>query len=173
MKRQIPPIVFYGIVAIALLGGLSFLTKPGNPEYHRGALMDQPAPPIEGETVEGKKVSLADYKGKVVLINFWATWCGPCKQEIPTLVSLKTKYAAQGLEILGVVSNDDLKQATDYARAHEMTWPQLLGTAEQGSVYGVKGIPANFIVNREGKVVATIEGLIEPDLLESEVKAHL
>lgn len=173
MKRQVPPIVFYGIVAVALLVGASLLTKPGNPELHKGALIDQPAPAIEGETVDGKKISLADYKGKVVLINFWATWCGPCKQELPTLVALKKKYGAQGLEIIGLVSNDNLKNATDYAKDNQMDWPQLTATPEIGSLYGINAIPASFVVDRKGQIAATIEGLVEPDILESEVKAHL
>ena len=173
MKRQVPPIVFYGIVAVALLAVVQLLTKPGNPQLHKGALVGQPAPAIEGKTPEGKKVSLSDYKGKVVLVNFWATWCGPCKQEIPTLVELQKKYGAQGFEILGLVSNDDMGKAMAFAKSNEMTWPQLSATPEIGGAYGIRAIPASFIVNRKGEVAASIEGLIAPELLEDEVKAHL
>ncbi len=173
MKRQVPPIVFYGIVAVALLAAVQLLTKPGNPQLHKGALIDQAAPAIVGETLDGKKISLTDYKGKVVLVNFWATWCGPCKMEIPTLVALQKKYAAQGFEILGLVSNDELKKAVEFASHNEMTWPQLKATPEVSVNYGVRAIPASFIINRKGEVAAIIDGLVAPELLEDEVKAHL
>ena len=173
MKRQIPPIVFYGIAAIALMSAVTLLTKPGNPELHKGVLMDQPAPPIEGKTADGKQINLADYKGKVVLVNFWATWCGPCRKELPSIVALHKKYAARGLEVIGMVSNDDLTQATQFAKDNEMNWPQLNVTPEQGMAYGIRAIPATFIVGRDGKIAATIDGLVEPSVLEAEVQAHL
>jgi peroxiredoxin len=173
MKRQIPPIVFYGIAAVALMSAVTLLTKPGNPELHKGSLMDQPAPAIEGKTADGKQVSLADYKGKVVLVNFWATWCGPCRKELPSVVALHKKYAARGLEVIGMVSNDDLTQATQFAKDNEMNWPQLNVTPELGMAYGIRAIPATFIVGRDGKIAATIDGLVEPSVLEAEVQAHL
>ena len=135
--------------------------------------MNQPAPALEGPTVDGKTVHLANYKGKVVLVNFWATWCGPCRKEIPTLVALQKKYAAKGLEVIGMVSNDDLEKATQFAKDNEMTWPQLNATPEQAQAYNISGIPATFIIKRDGTVGATITGLIEPELLEAEIQAHL
>jgi cytochrome c biogenesis protein CcmG, thiol:disulfide interchange protein DsbE len=173
MKPQVPPVVFYGIVALVLIVGASLLAPSGNPKFRASAMVGQPAPPVAGETLEKKKIDLADYKGKVVLLNFWATWCGPCKQELPTLIALQKKYGPQGFEILGLVSGDELKKATRYAKEHDMTWPQILATAEIGNPYGISGIPANFIIGRDGKVAATIEGLVEPSLLEDELKSHL
>lgn len=173
MKRQIPPVFFYGIVAVVVLAAVSLLTAPGNPILHKGPLIGQPAPAIEGETLAGKKVRLTDYKGKVVLVNFWATWCGPCRKEIPTLVALQKKYAAQGLEILGMISNDELEKATRFATENGMTWPQLTATPEQAQDYKINGIPATFIVKRDGTIGAAVPGLVEPELLEDEIKAHL
>jgi len=130
-------------------------------------LLGKPAPPITGTDVDGQPVSLADLKGKVVLVDFWATWCPPCVASIPALNALAQKYHDRGFVILGVnvdPMHEDVKEiktALSVVRRflvkHRVTWTNLLngqGTGDFAAAYGVKQIPANFLVGRDGKVIA-------------------
>ncbi len=133
----------------------------------RLALVGKPAPPIAGSDVDGKPVSLAELKGKVVLVDFWATWCPPCVASIPVLSALDRKYHDRGFVILGV-NLDAMHQNVQETRKalplvrrflvdHRVTWTNILnsqGTADFAAAYGVEQIPANFLVGRDGTVVA-------------------
>jgi thiol-disulfide isomerase/thioredoxin len=127
----------------------------------------KPAPPIAATDVDGKPVSLAELKGKVVLIDFWATWCPPCVAAIPTLDALARKYGAQGFVILGVnvdAMHEDVREAGKvlpivrrFLVRHRVTWTNILngqGTGDIAAAYRVEQIPANFLVDREGRIVA-------------------
>ena len=124
------------------------------------------APPFTLKDTSGRKVSLSDYKGKAVIVDFWATWCAPCKIEIPWLEKFHDQYASQGLEILGV-SEDDLdltdkakllKEKQDIAdKAVEMkiNYPVLIDDAEVSTPYGgIDGLPTTFFIDRNGKEVS-------------------
>jgi cytochrome c biogenesis protein CcmG/thiol:disulfide interchange protein DsbE len=153
-------------------------TEPPNP------LQGKQAPNFTLEDTTGKKVSLADYKGKAVLVNFWATWCGPCKVEIPWFEKLHDQYAPQGFEILGV-SADDLdfddkaKLSTEkaevarFAKGMQMNYPVLLnGLSIKG--YGeLDSFPTSFYVDRSGKVIDVVTGLISRDEVEANIKKAL
>lgn len=151
-------------------------SMPPNP------LLGKMAPAFSLTDTTGKKVSLASYKGRPVLVNFWATWCGPCKYEIPWLTTLKTQYAAQGFEILGVSSDEldttEKATATDQkaaivkaATALHMNYPVLIGgdtiTKEYG---GVDLLPQSFYVDKTGKVVAVITGAGSKNEAEADIK---
>jgi thiol-disulfide isomerase/thioredoxin len=101
-----------------------------------------------------KETSLKDLRGKVVVIDFWATWCGPCKKELPGLKNLYEKHAKDGLEIVGVSLDESEKPLAAYVKENEMTWPQVVGTkaAEFADAWGVEAIPAVFVVDRQGKL---------------------
>ena len=148
-----------------------------------------PPNPLEGKQAPnftlvdttGKKVSLADYKGKAVLVNFWATWCGPCKVEIPWFEKLHDQYAAQGFEILGV-SVDDLdpddkaKLATEksevvkFAKGMQMNYPVLFDGLSVKSYGDLEEFPTSFYVDRSGKVVDVVTGLVSRDEVEAHIK---
>src|SRR5262249_27350366 len=127
----------------------------------------KPAPPIAGNDVDGKPVSLAGLKGKVVLVDFWATWCPPCVAAIPELKTLAQKYHDRDFVILGV-NLDAMHQNVQETRKalpmvrrflvdHRVTWTTLLssqGTADFAAAYGVEQIPANFLVGRDGTILA-------------------
>ena len=126
--------------------------------------------------VDGNDVSLSAYKGKVVLLNFWATWCGPCKAEIPGFVKLQEKYRDQGLVIVGYSVDDTAEKAKAYAAQYKMNYPILLGEGreEVQDAYGpIWGIPASFIISRDGKVCRKHMGIAPEAVFEKEVVALL
>jgi len=145
------------------------------------------APVIALEDLSGKKVSLAGYRGKAVLVNFWATWCGPCRIETPWLVELRDKYAGQGFEILGVDTEaEDLKPddkagwAKDRAAVgkfvaeEKVDYPVLINGDSIADAYGgLDDLPASFFVDRNGKVVAATVGLTSESDIESNIKKAL
>ena len=126
--------------------------------------------------VDGNQVSLASYKGKVVLLNFWATWCGPCKAEIPGFVRLQEKYRDQGLVIVGYSVDDTAEKAKAYAAEYKMNYPILLGEGREDvqDAYGpIWGIPASFIISKDGKVCRKHMGIAPEAVFEKEVVALL
>ena len=147
----------------------------------------KPAPAFALKDLSGRKVTLASYHGKAVLVNFWATWCGPCRIETPWLVELRNKYAAQGFEILGVDTEaEDLKpgDAAGWARdkaavdkfvaEEQMSYPVLLdGDSISGEYGGVDDLPSSFFVDRDGKVVAASVGLTSESDIENNIKKAL
>ena len=135
------------------------------------------APDFSLRSVEGKKVSLSDYKGKAVLINFWATWCAPCKIEMPWLVALRKQYASQGFEILGVSEDDAGTPRTKLAKFGQeegLNYPLLVGDDAVSRKYGgVEFLPTSYFVGRDGKIVAETAGLVSKDEVESSIKKAL
>ena len=174
MKLQIPPVVFYGIVAVALMAGLLLLTPPGNPDYRKSGLVGQPAADFSGTTAEGKEIRLSDYKGKVVVVNFWATWCSPCRAEMPGFIKLEKKYRDRGVAFVGLAVNDELPKIAQYTAQNKIVWPTILATPELSQSYGgVHSIPSTFIVSRKGAIVAAIEGMAEEGPLDAEIAGQL
>ena len=133
------------------------------------------APDFTLPDLKGKEVQLSSFKGKAVVIDFWATWCEPCKIEMPWLVDLQTKYGPQGLQILGVAM-DDADEPTIQAFAHKMgvNYPVLKGTEAVADLYGgLDGLPATFFVDRSGKIVDVAVGLTNQSVLEDSIKRSL
>jgi thiol-disulfide isomerase/thioredoxin len=123
--------------------------------------------------VDGRRISTADLKGKVVIVNFWATWCPPCRAEIPDLVALQQKYRAQ-LLIIGVSDDDDPPAAVKkWAVEHKMNYPIVMSTPELRKVFaGVSALPTSFIVSRESRVVMRHVGMLTAATTEAETR-HL
>jgi peroxiredoxin len=135
------------------------------------------APDFTLRTIEGKKLSLSDYRGKAVLINFWATWCAPCKIEMPWLIALRTQYAPQGFEILGVSEDDaDTPHAklAKFGQEEGLNYPLLVGDDAISRKYGgVEFLPTSYFVGRDGKIVAETAGLVSKDEVEASIKKAL
>lgn len=125
--------------------------------------------------LEGKEVELASFKGKVVLLNFWATWCGPCKAEIPGFVELQEKYRDQ-LTIIGYSVDDTAELAKKFAAQYKMNYPILLGEGREDvqDAYGpIWGIPASFLISKDGLVCRKHMGIAPKAVFEKEIVALL
>lgn len=141
------------------------------------------------QDIDGKDVTLTDYKGKVVLLDFWATWCAPCKIEIPVFIDLYNKYKGQGFEVVSVVLLDKFVNAKPFAVQMKINYPVLDGDPQQDKIddaYGpLFGLPMSFLISRDGRVcqkhlgLPAVESGGEPDekavkaLFEAEIKALL
>jgi thiol-disulfide isomerase/thioredoxin len=139
------------------------------------ATKSSPAPDFTLESLDGKSMRLSDLRGKAVLLNFWATWCGPCKIETPWLVELQNQYGAQGLQVLGVAMDDSGKDdIAKFAKDMGVNYPVLLGKEAVGDAYGgVPALPESFFIGRDGKIVDKIIGLKGRSEIEDSIKKAL
>ena len=128
--------------------------------------------------MNGVDVKLAAFKGKPIVMNFWATWCGPCRAEIPSLVELQTKYSAEGTEvvILGVSVDDPVDKLKPYAAQMKMNYPVLVGNGREDvqDAFGpLWGIPVTVFIGRDGKIAKKHSGIASKEQFEQEIKALL
>jgi thiol-disulfide isomerase/thioredoxin len=123
----------------------------------------------------GFQVALADYKGKVVLLNFWATWCGPCKIEIPWFIEFNKTYKDRGFAVLGVALDDDgWKSVRPYLAEKKMDYPVVVGNDQVSQSYGgIDSLPTTFIINRDGRVAFVHMGLVGKGTYEKEIRSLL
>jgi len=113
----------------------------------------EPAPAFSLESNDGAQVSLADYQGQVVMINFWASWCGPCRQEMPLLEALYQRYQPLGFTLLGVNVDEDPTAAIDYLKEVQVSFPVLFDTSNKvSSAYDVIAMPSTILIGRDGKL---------------------
>jgi thiol-disulfide isomerase/thioredoxin len=133
------------------------------------------APDFTLESLEGKSLRLSDLRGKAVLLNFWATWCDPCKIEMPWFVELQNEYGAQGLQIVGIAMDDSAKEdIAKFAKNMGVNYPVLLGKEAVGDAYGgVPALPESFFISRDGKIVDRIIGLEGKADIEEAVRKAL
>jgi len=133
------------------------------------------APDFGLESLDGKTVHLSDFRGKAVLLNFWATWCQPCKIEMPWFEQLQKQYGNDGLQVIGVAMDDASKEdVAKFAKNLGVDYPILLGKENVGDAYGaVQFLPATFYVGRDGRVVDKVFGLKGRDEIEDLIKKTL
>ena len=133
------------------------------------------APDFELVSLDGRKVKLSDFRGKAVVLNFWATWCAPCKVEMPWFVDLQKEYGSDGLTILGVAMDDsDPQKIAQFASEMGVNYPVLLGTNNVSEQYGdVEYLPTTFYINRQGKIVGKVAGLIGKTEIEDDARKAL
>jgi peroxiredoxin len=126
--------------------------------------------------VDGKPVKLADFKGKVVVLNFWATWCVPCRAEIPALVELQAKYAGSGLQVIGVSVDDPAEKMKPFVGQYKINYPvlQALGNDSILDTYGpMVVVPATVVIGRDGRICSKHVGPVTKEALEREIKGLL
>lgn len=134
------------------------------------------APDFTLKDLAGKDVRLADYQGKVVLINFWATWCGPCKYEIPMFVDLQQRYGGQGLAFLGISIDDSIDALKPFVAQYKVNYPVLVGLGREDvqDAYGpMFGIPVTVFVARDGSICTRYFGIRSKEKFEQDIKALL
>jgi thiol-disulfide isomerase/thioredoxin len=128
------------------------------------------APDFALTSLDGKSLRLSGFRGKVVLLDFWATWCVPCKTQIPKFIELQNKLASSGLQVVGLSIDDDADVVHKFYREMKMNYPVALADARLAREYGgVLGLPIAFIINREGYIVTRHQGETSSEMLEREL----
>jgi len=171
------------VLTVAVLIGLTFYADRATRTHSKASLlvpasktMGKPAPDLHLEELDGQQVSLSDFKGKVVFVNFWATWCGPCQDEIPSLIDLQNKYASKGFTVVGIAMDEEGKSVVAPFVAKELydvngqklhiNYPILLGSDEASDKFGgILGYPTSFLISREGQVLMKFQGPPDLDLV--------
>ena len=162
MKRN-PLILFFiaAIVAAMLFAGIRAARNNRANGHAKRQLMGNLAPDFELPALDGKNLKLSDLRGKAVLLNFWATYCGPCKIEMPWFVELQKEYGPQGFQIVGVAMDDaSTEDIAKFAREMGVNYPILIGNESVGQSFGgVSVLPTTFFLDRDGRLIAREFGL--------------
>jgi peroxiredoxin len=164
MRRIISSMAACGIVALLTAFNAVAAERPALPELLKGLnLSGYPSlmhpPEFSGFTADGQKVSLAGLSGRVVLLNFWATWCLECRSEMPAFERLHREFSAQGLAVVGINAREGTATIREYAKELGLTFPLISDpTGKINSAYGVIGLPTTFLIGRSGQAVALAIG---------------
>jgi cytochrome c biogenesis protein CcmG, thiol:disulfide interchange protein DsbE len=147
----------------ALLNGPSFATNP-----------IETAPDFSRNDLAGHLVHLVDYRGKVVLLNFWASWCGPCREEMPGFSQWQHEYGAKGLQVIGVAMDDDAESAQKFLKQYPVSYPIVMGDAKLGESFGgVLGLPTSYLIDVRGRIVARYQGESNLKEMKAQIQALL
>ncbi len=156
------------IAAVGLVAALYLHRRAGSPNH------DLPAPAVALVDLSENNVSPARYQGKVVLINFWAAWCTPCREEIPQFVTLQEKYGSRGFQAVGISLDDPEAALRDFCREYKVNYPIVMGSQKIAEAFGgVLGLPTTFLIGRNGRIHAKHVGATDFRKLEQEITALL
>ena len=142
-----------GLLVLSLLA----LARPAAATLQKG----QPAPPIQVVTTSGQHVSLANYRGYVLILDFFATWCVPCRDSIPHLIGLNGRYGNQGLQILGMSVDEDSGDVKHFIAEKRINYPVAVTSEDLQADYGLRSVPTNVVINKKGIVVEKFSGYNE------------
>jgi thiol-disulfide isomerase/thioredoxin len=154
-----------GIFASGLLLVIALLATP--PAAFAIPQKGEPAPPFKVTTTSGQPLTLANYQGYVLILDFFASWCQPCKRSIPHIMELNRKYGKQGLQILGLSLDEDKDDLIEFVSPFKLNYPVAIAKEDLQTDYGLRSIPTLFIINKKGIVVEKFNGLTD------EVKKNL
>ena len=170
----------YFVAALAVTALLAFFLHDRSTGSARAASVKpdkdrRDAPDFALKDADGKTVHLSDYKGKVVLLDFWATWCGPCRIEIPWFMEMERQNKDKGFEVLGVAMDDEGMEAVKpFVEKTKMNYTILLGNEDTAQAWGgIFGLPTSFLIDRNGKVQKRHVAIVGKDVLEAEIKGLL
>ena len=163
--------MFRMLVALAI-GGTLLLGAAAGPSHLRAAASERkPAPNFSLDDSQGKAIKLSDFHGKVVLLDFWATWCHGCKTEIPWFMEFHKKYESDGLAVIGVSMDEDgWKAVKPFVTEWKIPYSIVVGNQELGKLYSVESMPVTLLIDREGRIAATHPGVVQKDAFEKELK---
>jgi peroxiredoxin len=145
-----------------------------DPEAFLPPVLPRPAPALHLKSVNGQTITLDDLKNKVVLLDFWATWCAPCVKVMPDLQKLHDKYNNKGFAVVGVsIDEDGMKAVGPFLAKRKFTYPMLLDQNETWQKFGVRAIPAMFLLDKKGRIVQQFTGTVDKSKVEKAVAAAL
>lgn len=181
-------VILVVVAVLGLIAGTYFADKATRVKAHvpRTSMSEEgkPAPALVLKDLHDKDVTLSDFKGKVVLINFWATWCGPCRIEIPWLIEINNKYGDKGLVVLGIAMDDEGKSVVapfvekerfDVAgQKVPMSYTILIGNDAAANQFGgLLGYPTSYLISRDGKIVKKVQGLVSYEEITKAIESQL
>ena len=160
-----------GFVAIAIVSGLAFTGCSKNQAVVKAESTRKMAPDFSLKDATGKTIKLSDFRGNVVLLNFWATWCGPCQIEIPWFIDFQKDYKDRKFAVLGVSMDDDgWKSVKPYIEQRKINYQIVVGTEETSQLYGgIDSLPTTFIIDRGGRIAAAHTGLVSKSEYKDEI----
>ncbi|PYT64920.1 MAG: alkyl hydroperoxide reductase [Acidobacteria bacterium] len=162
------------IVALITLLATSLALTTSAPADLTPAASRKPLPEVALSDSNGASVDLSAYKGRVVLLDFWATWCEGCKEEIPWFMEFQNKYKKTGLTVVGASLDDGWKSVTPYLREHKINYRIVMGTFESAKQFGVdKGMPITLLIDRHGKIADVHPGMVDKAAFEREIQTLL
>ena len=162
-----------GFALVAVMAGFYLMTRRHDVPNGAGGRIHEPAlaPDFSLPDLSGNRLNLSSYRGKIVVLDFWATWCDPCQDEIPYLVELQSKYGGEGLEIIGISMDDSPEPVRDFYQRFKINYPVVMGDAKTGELYGgVLGLPITFLIGRDGRIVAKHIGATDITVFEREIR---
>jgi cytochrome c biogenesis protein CcmG, thiol:disulfide interchange protein DsbE len=155
-------------VLIATTLSVGAQTRPAH------SLVGRHPPAFTRNDLNGHSINLNSLRGKVVLLNFWATWCAPCQTEMPVFSAWQREYGSQGFQVIGISMDDDAGAARKLVEELKIAYPVAMGDAKLGEMYGgVLGLPMTFLIGRDGKVLAQFQGETDLKTMEAIVKTAL
>ncbi len=174
IKRKALPLIFFGLGSILIIGSIGLFLRTQAPRTGLSAVparVSFPTPRLTLTDIRGVSHSLTDYRGQVVLVNLWATWCPPCKQEMPALQSFYDKYKGKGLVIIGINDGDPKADVLQFVKDYQLTFPIWLDPTYIATerAFNAPNLPTSFVIDRGGTIQLTWIGGIDSAMLEKRV----
>ena len=163
-----------GVAVIAIFGWAFVAARSlgRDPTLVRSPLIGKPAPPFSLPRLDGGEVDSSSFEGEVIVVNFWASWCVPCREEAPELQAFAARWAGRGVNVIGIVYNDDADKAREFRDRYGLTYPQALDPGGRSAIdYGVFGVPETYVIATDGTVMAKLLGAVDAATLEQVVDA--
>jgi thiol-disulfide isomerase/thioredoxin len=181
-------VILIGAAVLALLAATYFADRATRVKPRSSGTISadvgKPAPALSLKDLDDKDVTLSGLKGKVVLVNFWATWCDPCRIEIPWLIEMQNKYGDKGFVVLGIAMDDEGKSVVASFVAKErfdvngqklpMSYPIVIGNDAAANQFGgILGYPTSYLISRDGKIVKKVQGLVSYEEISEAIESQL